>query len=201
MTEHDEILEELREIESRLDKLENNDHKVITSEKIEVEEEGRLGGSETAKENKTLVKTKRIPVCDHCGEKLESEKHFAVCHKDGKKLCGKCSIKFRGKIICPQDLRGILPLSRISFKILVLVANSISNVNALHEISHVPKNDVKQLMQLLLETGYIEGSGFFAYKTTEVGLEAIAAYGQLYGNEADMKELDEELKEFVRRHL
>lgn len=193
-----ETLKKLDEMESRLDRLENStapDKKVIIEERTEIAGEGEFEGSDTSKKDQSIIKTKRIALCDHCNDQLGND--FAVCHKDGKKLCKKCSVVFRNRINCPQCIRGMYPLSRHSFKVLLLIANSICNVNDVHTISHVPKKEIKDSVQFLLEGGYIEKAGFFGYKATEMGFEALSVYAQLYGGTGDMQELDEELKGFV----
>jgi len=190
---NDEVIARLEEI---LSLLRQDDKHVIMEERTEVEKEGSLGSNETAQESETIVRTNRVPVCDHCGRKLEQQ--FSVCQKDRKKLCKKCSIAFRGKIICPTDLQSVLPLSRESFKVLVVLANNIDNIGYIEALTHVQKNTIRETMRYLNEAGYIEKSGLFRVRVSELGFEAISAFGQLYSEDADMKELDRGVMEFVR---
>lgn len=176
-----------------------DDRRVIMEERVEVEAEGRLGGTEMAKESQGVVKTRRIPVCDYCGRKLDEKFQFAVCQKDRRKLCPRCSVTFRNRIICPDDLRSFLPLSRPGFKILLMMANGITDAGDIRKVTRIPKNDVKDIMRFFQQSGYTDRRGLLQVYVTELGMEALACYGQLYGEDADMRELDQELIGFVLR--
>ncbi|MFY9300178.1 MAG: hypothetical protein WAO91_03180 [Candidatus Nitrosotenuis sp.] len=197
----DEILRRLDEMDARLSRIESvrPSRNVMTEERTEISEEGEFDSTETATVNNATVTTKRIPVCDQCGNKLENS--FAVCKEDGKKLCKNCSISFRNRTICPQHLREVYPLSRPAYKVLILVANSIDDANNIHKISHIPKKEVMDILDILVEGGYVEKHAFFRRRITEMGLEAISGYSQIYGNSADMRQLDEEVKEFVQGQM
>ncbi|MEO9310263.1 MAG: hypothetical protein ABI337_08230 [Nitrososphaera sp.] len=196
MTADEEILSKLNQIESRLSKLEGNgvtEKKIIKEERTEISEEGQLESSEMSKEN-GMVKVKRVPVCDHCGHQLSA---FSICKKCSKKLDERCSIDFRKQVICPDCLRGIYPLSRQGFKVLLAHANGIRNHGDIRRITGIPKNDVKEIVQFLLSSGYLESHIIQGYKVSERGREALSAYSQLWGGTGDMQQLDEEIKRFV----
>lgn len=197
----DEILRRLDEMDARLSRIESSgqSRNVVSEEKTEISGEGEFDGVETATINNATVTTRRIPVCDQCGNKLENS--FAVCREDGKKLCKGCSVSFRNRTICPQHLREVYPLSRPAYKVLILVANSIDDANNIHMLSYIPKKEVRDMLDILVEGGYIEKHGFFRRRITEMGLEAVSGYSQIYGNSADMKQLDEEVKEFVQGQM
>lgn len=188
----------MERIESRLGSLEGgrpDDKKVVMDERTEIEAEGSLGGVETAKENGSVVKTRRVPTCDFCGDKLEDK--FAVCQKCGKKLCSKCAVKFRNQKVCPQDLRSALPLSRTSFKVLLLIANNIQDTGDIRELSRISKDEIGKCREFISNAGYTETRGLLRTAATELGLEALTCYGQLFGGDPDMLELDQEVREFV----
>lgn len=199
MTADEEILRKLESIESRLSKLETgtSDKKIISEERTEIAEEGRLESKELSKENSGVVKTTRISVCDSCGHNLQRDDDFFICKTCGKKLDEDCAIDFRNQTICPDDLRGVYPLSRPGFKVLLIVANNISDEGNVHRISGIPKKDVKEIIQFLLGSGYVESSLIYGRKTSERGREALSAYAQLWGGRGDMQQLDEEIKRFV----
>ena len=199
MTSEEEILRKLDEIESRLSGLEsgNGSKKIMIEERTEISEEGNLESSEMAKENSKIVKTKRILVCDYCGKQITAIS--SICKKCGKKLCEKCSIDFRRQVICPQDLRSVYPLSRTAFKVLLMVANGITSTGLIHRISGISGKEAKDIIRYLWNAGFVEKSIFSGLKISETGLEAISAYGQLFGREdaADMRQLDEGVKRYV----
>ncbi|MDE1764937.1 MAG: hypothetical protein KGI27_01550 [Thaumarchaeota archaeon] len=194
MTESD-VLRKLGEIENRLSNLENgkSEKKIVKEDRTEIAEEGKLESSEMSKEN-GMVKVKRVPVCDHCGHQLSA---FSICKRCSKKLDEKCSIEFRKQVICPDCLRGIYPLSRQGFKIMLIVANSITNQGDITRISGIPKNDVKEIVQFLIGSGYLESHMIRGHRLSERGREALFAYSQLWGGTGDMQHLDGEIKRFV----
>jgi len=196
MTADEEILKKLEEMNSRISKLEGsstNEKKIISEERTEIAEEGRLESKEIAKDN-GIVKVKRVPVCDHCGHQLSA---FSICKKCSKKLDEKCSIEFRKQVICPDCLRGIYPLSRQGFKVLLAHANDIRNHGDIHKITGIPKKDIKEIVQFLVGSGYLESHIIHGYRVSEGGREALSAYSQLWGGIGDMQHLDEEIKRFV----
>ena len=178
----------------------SEDERVIDEERIEIAEEGEFENTtitQTGSDGRT-VETKRIPICDHCLRKLGGD--FSLCYKCRKKLCDKCKVDFRNnKTICPQDLRSIHPWTRQTFKVALLVANSIDNAGIIHKITKIPKNEVMEKLRFLIEGGYMDRHNFFGYCISESGLEAIHAWSQLFRGATDMIQLDEEIKGFVLR--
>lgn len=192
----EELLRKLGEIEKRLSNLENgkSEKKIIKEERTEIADEGRLESSEMSKEN-GVVKVKRVPVCDHCGQELGK---FSICKKCNRKLDERCSIDFRKQIICPDCLRGVYPLSRPGFKVLLCHANDIRNHGDIHRVTGIPKKDVKDIIQFLAGSNYLESHIVQGHSVSERGREALSAYSQLWGETGDMQQLDEEIKRFVR---
>ena len=174
-----------------------DDEKIIDEERIEIADEGELESTKISQSEHDgrNVETRRITMCDYCLKKLGDD--FSLCFKCRKKLCKRCSIDFRNRIICPQDLRSIYPLSRESFKVLLLIANSIDNDGVIHKITRIPKKEVMEKLRFLEEAGYVDRHGFWGYCISETGLEAIHAYAQIFGGAGDMVQLDEEIKRFV----
>lgn len=194
MTES-EILRKLGEIENRLSNLESgkSEKKIIKEDRIEIAEEGKFESSEMSKDG-SMVKVRRVPVCDHCGNQYEK---FAICKKCNKKLDRRCSIDFRKQVICPGCLMGVYPLSRPGFKILLCHANNIRNNGDIHKITGIPKNDINEIVQFLEGSGYLDNHIIRGYILSERGREALSAYSQLWGGTGDMQQLDEEIKRFV----
>lgn len=173
-----------------------DDERVIDEERIEVADEGELESTTTSQgEDGHSIETKRIPICDHCLKKLENK--FSLCYVCRKKLCMKCSIDFRNRTICPQSLRGIHPWSRQTFKVALLVANNIEKEETIHRISGIPRKEVREKLRFLEESGYLDRHRFWGRCISELGIEAIHAYAQIFGGEGDMVQLDEEVKRFV----
>lgn len=195
MAVDEEIIRKLDQIESRLSRLENGttEKKIIKEDRVEVAEEGKLESNEISKEN-GMVKVKRVPVCDHCGHQLTT---FSICKKCNKKLDERCSIDFRKQVMCPDCLRGIYPLSRQGFKVLLVHANSIRNHEDIHKITGISKKEVKEIVQFLVGSNYLESHIIHDYSLSERGREALSAYSQLWGGTGDMQQLDEEIRRFV----
>lgn len=193
-SELDEVLKKLETLEDRINNIENNSQ-VVSEDRIEVEEKGRLGSEVVENRNDSVITTKRVPVCDFCGKEIKS---FSICQKCEKKLCDKCSIEFRNQIICKQELQSIFPLSRQAFKVLLLVANNISDENNMNRLSGIPKKDLKEILGYLKGAGYMEFSAFFTRKSlTEMGKEALSSYGQILGGIGDMAQLDKEIARYM----
>lgn len=198
----DEVMRAIDDLRSRIEQMEQsrNDDSVTREERIEVADEGELESTEIVMRDNARTETRRVTLCDQCTKKLGNEK-FAICHHCRKKLCDECSVELRNRTICPQRLMEIYPLSRPAYKILVLVANGIDDVNHIHDISHIPKPEVKAMLGIMTDCGYIEKSGFFHRRITDTGLEAFSGYSQIYGNSVDMRQLDTEMREFVQGRL
>lgn len=196
MSEED-ILRKLDEIEDRLARIESTpERQVVMEEKTEIAKEGEFEGNQTSREGGAIVKTKRITVCDYCFGKLGED--FGVCHKDGKKLCKTCSIRFRNRTVCPTHLREVYPLSRPAYKVLTCVSNGIDDIGDICQLTHIQKGDVKDLRNILCEGGYVERCGFSRRRITDEGIEAMSGYSQLFSDSGDMKQLEEEMREFVQ---
>lgn len=195
MAVDEEIIRKLDQIESRLSRLENGitEKKIIKEDRVEIAEEGKLESNEISKEN-GMVKVKRVPVCDHCGHQLTT---FSICKKCNKKLDERCSIDFRKQVMCPDCLRGIYPLSRQGFKVLLVHANNIRNHEDIHKITGISKKEVKEIAQFLIGSSYLESHIIHGHSLSERGREALSAYSQLWGGTGDMQQLDEAIRRFV----
>ena len=179
----------------------SDDDKILDEERIEIAEECKFESTQTIERDSSSIEIKKIPVCDYCGKKLGDD--FSICkiQRCKRKLCSKCSIQdFRNQTICPFDLRTIHPWSRPTFKIALLVANCIDNEGVIHKITRIPKKEVKEKLIFLQEYGYVDRHNFWGYCISEIGLEAIHAWSQLFGGTSDMIQLDEEVKQFVLQH-
>lgn len=196
--ELDEILQRLHEIEERLSDLENKKN-VVGEDRMEIADDRELESEETAERGEATITTRKIPVCDICGKKLDDDlKELAVCKSCRRKLCKRCSIELRGQIVCINDLNRRLPLTRPAFKVLLLIANEIDRIGDIHRLSGIPVKTAKGIVSWLKGLGYIETSFILGTKrATDLGREAICAWAQVWRGSGDMSYLDREMVRFL----
>ena len=194
----DRILEKLGEIELRLQRLESipTNNEIITEERTELAEEGDLDSEQVSRVNDSVVTTKRITMCDYCFGKIDE---LSMCKKCGKKLCNNCSIDFRNEIICLQDLREIHPISRQVFKVILMIGNGITSEHNMNEVSGIPRDEMRGIVDFLKESGYITTSFLGGKRLTDLGTEAFYAHSQVLGGKDDMKDLDGRIEEYVSK--
>lgn len=92
----------------------------------------------------------------------------------------------------------ILPLSRNGYKVLMCVRARIDDAAEIHDITKIPKDDVKASLSFLIERKLISSSGLFAFLSREItadGMQALSVYKNVYGNDEDAKKVEEELAE------
>jgi len=202
---NDERIERaLRVLDQRLTELERilsqgQGRDIIIEENRVPERVGRLGGR-TFSTNGTggIEKEIRIPVCDVCGRALSDK--FFVCHNCGGKLCGRCVIDFSGATLCLSCLKEELPLNKRNFKVLAAVANGLESLSALSELIQIKREEAERALQQLQDLGLTRQKGLAIFTrtyTTDKGLEAIAAYSQIYGRERDVVQFDFELRDYI----
>lgn len=192
----DRILEKLGEIELRLQRLEDMpiSNEIITEERTEVAGEGELDSERVSRVNDSVVTTKRITMCDYCFGKIDQ---LSLCKKCGKKLCENCAIDFRNEIICLQDLRETHPISRQVFKVILMIANGITGERDMNEVSGIPMDEMKGIVDFLRDSGYVTTSFLGGKRLTDLGTEAFYAHSQVLGGKDDMKDLDGRIEEYV----
>jgi len=194
------LLEELNErisrIEGRLSKLESE--RVIFDERKVVGSEGELEGKKyLALPGGGIAKEVSVAVCDVCGKKLDD---FFVCVNCGRKLCDDCAIRHRNRHVCLECLKEEIPLTKKEYKILVAVANGVTNVGEVSRVTRIRKESVKRGVEELREREFLEKEGFFVFSklfVTDLGMEAIGVYRQVYGGDDDIEQFDLELREFL----
>lgn len=175
---------------------EGGDRPVIEEHTI-AERRGMLGGRilETTAEGK-LQRTVLVATCEGCG--LYPLDSFVMCVSCHRRLCSDCSVKMNGIPYCRPHLMEILPLSRNGYKVLMCVEAGIDDAAEIHEITKIPKDDVKASLSFLIERKLISTSGLFAFLRREItadGMQALSVYKNVYGNEEDAKQVEEELSE------
>ena len=92
----------------------------------------------------------------------------------------------------------ILPISRNSFKILTCIDFGIYSIAKIAEVTRIPKPDIKASLAVLAEMKLIENKGITLFSTrvlTAEGIEALAVYSKVYGEDGDVIEVERELKE------
>ena len=199
----------LTQVESRLSQLENQNERpqTIFSEKHVVEAAGLLGGREllTSPVDNRIMRVTRQPVCDSCGKALKiDEKEFSICHSCGRKLCQQCGIKYTNTHYCVDCLRRLLPLNKGSYKILVAVANEVTRASIISELTKMPRKNVESCLTELLNANLTVKKGvaiFSKRSVTDLGLEAIAAFREVYGSDDDIAQFDLELRGYLTKKL
>ena len=170
-SEYDEILNSLEELQSRVRQLQSE--QLVSSEKKEIAEEGEFASTTITAKDSATVERSTVEICDFCHKKLETAtEDFAVCIQCKKKLCKRCSIEFQSRVICPDDLRRIYPLSRDQFKVAWMISNGIEKTNDIHNITGISKNAIREIKNFLLGADYACRHGFFGFCLTSAGTEA-----------------------------
>ena len=197
----------LAQVESRLSQLENKDERpqAIFSEKRVVETAGLLGGREllTSPVDNRIIRVTRQPVCDNCGKALRiDEEEFSICHSCGKKLCQQCGIRYTNTHYCVNCLSRLLPLNKGSYKVLVAVANEVIHASIISKLTKIPRKNVDSCLTELLNTSLTVKKGLAIFSkvlVTDQGLEAIAAFREVYGSDDDIAQFDLELRGYLTK--
>jgi hypothetical protein len=177
--------------------LAEEEQRQFLEEHVVPERRGMLGGRsiETSAGGR-LQKTTFAATCDVCGHyPLDG---FVTCFSCHARLCVDCSVKMNGIPYCRQHLMEILPLSRNSYKVLACIKSGIDDAAKICDITKMPKDDVKGALAFLVERKFISASGLFAFlerKITAEGSHALSVYKGVYGNEEDVREVEEQLAE------
>jgi len=193
----------ISELENRMNQL--NAQSKLLDEKVVVEEPKLLGGrSISTSPSGAIERIKRLPVCDICGHSLKPDEDFTVCLDCGKKLDTKCSIPYESRILCFECLRAKVALTKRSYKVLLAIASEITSTSSISKISKIEKDHVRASIEQLLHLNLIVKKGisvFSSLHTTDKGVEALAAYRQVYTDEDVLQfetEIQENLLEFSR---
>lgn len=172
--------------------------KIVLDEQKVIAKEGELEGKTYASTaDGGLIKQTRIPVCDFCGVKSEDFNTCTSCHR---KLCHNCGTLFQNKIYCADCLNEILPLTKQEYKSLTAIANDLKGIDKIALATKIKKDLIVECKKNLEKKGLVRSKGFLFFKEIEVsdeGLEAIAAYRQVYGNEEDVTLFEEELRRLL----
>jgi len=175
----------ISELENRIDR--SNAQSKLLDEKLVVEKEKLLGGrSISTSPSGSIERVRRLPVCDICGHSLKPDEEFTICLSCGKKLDSKCSISYENRIFCFECLRAKVPLTKRSYKVLLAVANEITSIASISDMSRMEKKDVRASIAELLDLNLMVKKGISIFSTlhmTDKGLEALAAYRQVYTDE------------------
>lgn len=134
-------------------------------------------------------------ICEICGkENLESHKK---CDKHQFLLCNKCTIIVDKKILCPEEIREMIPISRDQFKILLVIINEIKNKKDIENITKISSEKISKLIQILLDNEFLidDKNNLVVSHNGEL---AIRLYSQFFGDEKEMDELDEEVIKYVK---
>jgi hypothetical protein len=143
-----------------------------------------------------LQRTVLVATCEGCG--LYPLDSFVMCVSCHKRLCSNCSTKMNGIPYCRQHLAEVLPLSRNGYKALMCIEAGIDDAAEIHEITKIPKDDLKGSLAFLSETKLVSTSGLFVFlerKITADGLHALSVYKNVYGKDEDIAEIERQLNE------
>jgi hypothetical protein len=155
---------------------------------------GMLGGRtlETTPEGK-MQRTNFAATCEECG--LYPLDRFVMCVSCRKRLCPDCAVKMNRVPYCLPHLMERLPMSRASFLTLMCVEAGVDNVGEIHDLTKIPKDDVKAALAFLAERKLISKSGLFAFlerKITADGLHVLSVFKKVY-NEEDVAAVEQQL--------
>jgi len=192
------LTKKLTDLEERLRHLESE--KVILDEKKVISEPKEIGGKVCfSLSNGGVKKRLYIPVCDLCGAKLDEE-NFFICRGCGKKLCQNCAFNYNNAYFCSNCLQNVLPLTKQDYKVLVSIANGIDNFRKISEITKLRKEDVRNSIKTLIDSGMVEKEGISIFSKlciTDKGFEAIGIYRKVYGKDDDIIQFGNELRRFL----
>jgi len=159
------------------------------------ERRGFLGGKKLGSNSEgKFEKTTFLVTCDYCGRYPLDV--FVMCKSCRAKLCDECAAKLEGRPYCRACLMEILPVSANTFKVLLCIDSSIRSSGKISDITRIPKDEVKASLALLRELKLIESKGMLAFlerKVTADGLRTLFAYRKVYGNDEDVRQVEEEL--------
>lgn len=185
----------LTELENRLGRTEQERNVVIEERKVP-DRVGQLGGR-TFLTNQAggIEKEIRVPVCDLCGRAIQGG--FYSCRACGRKLCTRCVVSYSGQTLCLECFRQTLPLTKRNFKTLAAVANGLETPAIISQLVQIKRDEAEQSLQELRGLELIGEKGLAVFShiyATDRGLEAIAAYSQVYGRDGDMIQFDQMLR-------
>lgn len=167
--------------------------KNIIEERQNVADIGQLGGKSTSKDNGTLVKNTLYAVCDCCWHPLDGPP--AICPLDRKKVHPKCLMRVEQQYMCKDCLMRIRPLSKSSYKLLLLMLYQLKDRRLIQEFTRMLREDIKISFGSLLESGYAVRRGSSdVFDITDKGVNMLVAYKAIYGIEEDVIALETELR-------
>jgi hypothetical protein len=189
----------LKEVERKLSQIEAQQPQRILNETHVPESPHLLGGRTlSTSASGSLERLIRLPVCDICGKRLNQD--FIVCFSCGKKLCEKCIVPFDNKNYCIECLKEIIPLSKKSFKVLVSIANEVTDIETISDITKISKGEVRACFVELSELKLITKRGasiFSKIQVSDNGMEAIGAFRRVYGEDNDAIQFEADLQRHV----
>jgi hypothetical protein len=177
-----------------IDLTDNPSEKKMMIEDQTFAERGMLGGRtlQTTPEGRFVRRT-LVSSCVTCGAKLGDS--YVLCYSCLGALCSDDAIRMNGIPYCRQHLSEVLPLSRNGYKALMCIEAGADDVSQIHEITKIPKDDVKAALAFLLERKLISKSGLLAFlerKITAEGLHVLSVFKKVY-NEDDVATVEQQL--------
>jgi len=137
----------------------------------------------------------RVLTCDTCGRRMEEE--FIICQGCERKICNSCAIRYQNTHLCVNCLGNHIPLTKQAYKVLVAIANDVTDVRTISKITKIVKDDVVNWRNSLLALGLVVKRGILFFSEvciTDSGLDAIGAYRQVFGEDGDIIQFDIELR-------
>ncbi|MBS3913042.1 MAG: hypothetical protein KG003_00940, partial [Bacteroidetes bacterium] len=189
----DSMVEELARLRKTVNRLEQKlfaEGKAIIEEEQKVAGIGNLGGKITANQNGTIRKTSFVLVCDGCGYPLQTLP--AICPVDKRKVCIDCMVSIDQQDMCKGCLMRTRPLSKQSFKVLLLMSFRIDDRGIIRELTRMIRDDIQDSFGSLVESGYITRHGLSGFEITERGINIIVSYKNIYGKDEDVINLEKE---------
>ena len=175
-----------------------NRRQIILDESRVIDRNGLGGRQVLTTQQGSIERRIFLPLCHVCG-RLVSNVDLIVCPACGRVTCPSCSVSFNNSIVCSSCARNILP-SKDWYKVVCCVANRISKVKAISELTHIVKENVEDILVELSNRRLIVKRGIFffsRYEITDLGLESISLGKQIYGDDFDIHLLDAELRRYI----
>jgi ribosomal protein L37E/predicted transcriptional regulator len=182
-------LRKLRKNNPADDPLVQQGYEIVSEERQVVAPPGQLK-SRTMYQTPSLgtIDVEKLVRCNTCGWRI-NENYF-VCYACGLVVCPKCALYWQGAYVCRDCVEEKIPFTKRHFKVLLAVANKITNTRKISKLAKIPKETVWEIMEELFYAGLIERRGWILKDSdvTDYGQQFIDAFGKIYARDGDVQQ-------------
>jgi len=134
----------------------------------------------------TVLKEIRVGFCDWCGRRLGENDRTIICCMCRRKLCESpsCALVLDGRNHCPEHAQQSLPISRLQWKVIHGLVNSLS-LDEIRDLTRTKRNDLVPALDQLKASGYVEKKGISLFSRYEVLDRGVLAWRTYCGAFAD----------------